>query len=60
MTENCKNETFLKFMWIQENLVLFDNADLYLLEWERLIKHCFDKNLIEGPTIEKINMKPIR
>ena len=47
-------------MWIQENLVLFDNADLYLLEWERLIKHCFDKNLIEGPTIEKINMKPIR
>ena len=60
MTENCKNETFLKLCGIQENLVPFKNANLYLLESERLAKCCFDKNLIDGPTIEKINMKPMR
>ena len=51
---------FLKLCGIQENLVPFKNANLYLLESERLAKCCFDKNLIDGPTIEKINMKPMR
>ena len=60
MTENCKNETFLKLCGIQENLVPFKNANLYLLELERLAKCYSHKNLIDGPTIEKINMKPMR
>ena len=60
MTENCKNETFFKVMWDSGNLVPFKNANLYLLESERLAKCCFDKNLIDGPTIEKNNMKPMR
>ena len=51
---------FLKLCGIQENLVPFKNANLYLLESERLAKCCFDKNLIDGTTIEKINMKPMR
>ena len=51
---------FLKLCGIQENLVPFKNANLYLLESERLAKCCFDKNLIDGPTTEKINMKPMR
>ena len=51
---------FKNLCGIQKNLVLFENANLYLLEWERLIKRCFDKNLIDGPTTEKINMKPMR
>ena len=60
MTENCNNETFLKLCGIPENFVSFENANLYLLELERLAKCCFDKNLIDGPTIEKVNMKPMR
>ena len=51
---------FLKLCGIQENLVPFKNANLYLLESERLAKCCFDKNLIGGTTIEKNNMKPMR
>ena len=51
---------FLKLCGIQENLVPFKNANLYLLESERLAKCCFDKNLIDGTTIEKNNMKPMR
>ena len=51
---------FLKLCGIQENLVPFKNANLYLLESERLAKCRFDKNLIDGPTTEKINMKPMR
>ena len=51
---------FLKLCGIQENLVPFKNANLYLLESERLAACCFDKTLIDGPTIEKINMKPMR
>ena len=43
---------FLKLCGIQENLVPFKNANLYLLESERLAKCCFDKNLIDGPTTE--------
>ena len=52
-----KMKLFLKLCGIQENLVPFKNANLYLLESERLAKCCFDKNLIDGTTIEKINMK---
>ena len=48
---------FLKLRGIQENLIPFKNANVYLLESERLAKCCFHKNLIDGPTIEKINMK---
>ena len=53
---------FKNLYGIQENLVeiLFKNANLYLLESERSAKCYFDKNLIGGPTIEKINMKPMR
>ena len=51
---------FLKLCGIQENLVPFKNANLYLLESERLSKCCFDKNLIDGPTFEEINIKPMR
>ena len=51
---------FLKLFGIQENLIPYKNANLYLLESERLVKCCFDKNLIDGPTNEKINMKPMR
>ena len=36
------------------------SANLYLLESVRLAKCCFGKNLIDGPTFEKINMKPMR
>ena len=45
---------------IQENLVPFENANLYLLDSERLAQCCFDKNLTDGLTVEKINIKPIR
>ena len=51
---------FLKLCGIQENLVPFKNGNLYLLESERLAKCCFAKNLIDGTTIEKNNMKPKR
>ena len=56
---SIRMKLFLKLCWIQENLVPFKNAKLYLLELERLAKCCFDKNLIDGPTIEKTNMKPM-
>ena len=50
---------FLKLCGIQENLFPFKNENLYLLESERLAKCCFDKNLIDGPAIKKIDMKPM-
>ena len=60
MTENCKNETFLKTMWDSGKSCSFKNANLYLLESVRLAKCCFDMNLIGGLTFEKIHMKPMR
>ena len=50
---------FLKLCGIQENLVPFKNGNLYLLESEHLAKCVFNKNLIDGTTIEKNNMKPM-
>ena len=50
----------MKVMWDSGKSCPFKNANLYLLELERLAKCCFDKNLIDGPTIEKINVKPMR
>ena len=43
---------FLKLCGIQENLVPFKNANLY-----GTFSCCFDKNIIDGPTIEKIYEK---
>ena len=57
MTENCKKEVFLGFWKI---LFPLKNANLYLLESVHLAKFCFGKNLIDRPTFEKINMKPMR
>ena len=36
------------------------NSNFYLLESVRLGKCCFGKNLMDGDTFEKINMKPMR
>ena len=56
----ARMKVFWKLCWIQENLVPFKNENLYLFELERLAKCCFDKNLFDDPTTEKINMKPMR
>ena len=59
--ENCKNEAFFKnYVGFWKILFPLKYANLYLLESVRLAKCYFGKNLIDGPTFEKTNMKPMR
>ena len=56
MTENCKNEAFFKVIWnsiFKECKPLFTHVGTFS-------KMLFSKNLIDGPTFKKINMKPMR
>ena len=45
---------FLKLCGIQENLVPFKNANLYLLKSERLAKCCFERILLTVQQLKKL------